>query len=39
LSGDWHDFMAKLDRYYPRQGKPLQLSFDYEPDQDDGKGL
>jgi hypothetical protein len=28
LSGDWHDFMTKLDKYYPRQGKPTQLSFD-----------
>jgi hypothetical protein len=41
LSDDWFDFMAKLDRFYPRQGKPTQLSFDYQGDgpQDDGKGL
>jgi hypothetical protein len=41
LSNDWHDFMAKLDKYYPRQGKPTQLSFQYgaEDAQDDGKGL
>jgi hypothetical protein len=41
LSGDWHDFMAKLDKYYPRKGKPTQLSFEYggEEAPDDGKGL
>ena len=41
LSADWYDFMAKLDKYYPRQGKPTQLAFDYARDgeHDDGKGL
>lgn len=41
MSTDWHDFKAKLDKYYPRQGKPTQLSFDYmrEEAQDSGKGL
>lgn len=41
LSNDWHDFKAKLDKNYPRQGKPTQLSFDYakEEEADDGKGL
>jgi hypothetical protein len=41
LSADWHDFRAKLDKNYPRQGKPTQLSFDYsnEEAEDDGKGL
>jgi hypothetical protein len=41
LSADWHDFLAKLDKYYPRQSKPTQLSFAYgaEEAQDDGKGL
>jgi hypothetical protein len=41
LSDDWHDFMAKLDKYYPRKGKPTQLSFEYggEEAPDDGKGL
>jgi P63C domain len=24
LSDDWFDFMAKLDRFYPRQGAPRQ---------------
>lgn len=41
LSTDWHDFRAKLDKNYPRKGKPTQLSFDYSDDdaEDDGKGL
>lgn len=41
MSNDWHDFKAKLDKYYPRQGKPTQLSFDYasEEEGDTGKGL
>jgi hypothetical protein len=41
LSSDWHDFKAKLDKNYPRQGKPTQLSFDYasEEAEDSGKGL
>jgi hypothetical protein len=41
LSTDWHDFRTKLDKNYPRQGKPTQLSFDYgqEDAEDDGKGL
>lgn len=41
LSSDWHDFKAKLDKNYPRQGKPTQLSFDYakEEEEDSGKGL
>jgi hypothetical protein len=41
LSADWHDFIAKLDKFYPRQGKPTQLSFDYQGErtEDDGKGL
>jgi len=41
LSADWHDFKAKLDKNYPRVGKPTQLSFDYasEEVEDTGKGL
>jgi len=41
MSGDWHDFKAKLDKYYPRLGKPTQLAFDYEQEEaaDTGKGL
>jgi len=41
LSSDWHDFKAKLDKNYPRQGKPTQLSCDYakEEEGDSGKGL
>jgi hypothetical protein len=41
LSSDWYDFKAKLDKYYPRLGKPTQLSFDYADEEaaDTGKGL
>jgi hypothetical protein len=41
MSNDWYDFKAKLDKFYPRQGKPTQLSFDYasEEEGDTGKGL
>lgn len=41
LSGDWHDFKTKLDKFYPRIGKPTQLTFDYEQEEadDTGKGL
>jgi hypothetical protein len=41
LSNDWHDFKAKLDKNYPRQGKPTQLSFDYakEEEADSVRGL
>jgi hypothetical protein len=28
LSGDWQDFMAKLDRIHPRIGETMQLPFD-----------
>ena len=32
---------AKLDKYYPRVGKPTQLAFEYakEEEADTGKGL
>jgi hypothetical protein len=44
LSGDWHDFLAKLDRLRPRADmksliRGQQLAFDYESDQDTGTGL
>jgi hypothetical protein len=39
LSSNWHDFVAKLDRLHPRFGPPHQLTFDYEAERDDGKGL
>jgi hypothetical protein len=41
LSGDWHDFRAKLDKLHPRYGKPTRLSFEYadEENDDTGKGL
>lgn len=40
LSTDWHDFRAKLDKFYPRYGKPTQLSLEFaEEEPDTGKGL
>jgi hypothetical protein len=41
LSADWPDFKAKLDKNYPRLGKPTQLSFDYASEEaaDTGRGL
>jgi hypothetical protein len=39
LSNDWHDFKAKLDKNYPRVGKPTQLSMDFADEPDSGKGL
>lgn len=40
LSSDWHDFKTKLDRNYPRIGKPTQLSLEFADDETDtGKGL
>lgn len=37
LSDDWQDFRIKLDRLHPRYGDNLMLEF--EPDQDNGRGL
>src|SRR5581483_9481864 len=37
LSQSWHDFMDKLDRIHPPRN--YQLSFDYQKDEDDGRGL
>lgn len=39
LSNDWHDFKTKLDRLYPRQDVPTQLTLEYSPEEDSGKGL
>jgi hypothetical protein len=40
LSADWHDFRGKLDKFYPRVGKPTQLSLEFsEEEADTGKGL
>jgi len=40
LSSDWHDFRAKLDKLYPRYGKPTQLAMEFaEGEPDSGKGL
>jgi hypothetical protein len=37
LSNDWYDFKSKLDRLYPRQDVPAQLTLDYSPEE--GRGL
>ncbi len=40
MSSDWYDFKTKLDKHYPRIGKPAQLSMEFADDeQDSGKGL
>jgi hypothetical protein len=40
LSVGWHDFKARLDKNYPRIGKPPQLSMEFADDEPDtGKGL
>lgn len=39
LSNDWHDFVEKLDRQYPRYGDTLPLPLLFEGKPDDGKGL
>jgi len=39
LSRDYPDFIDKLEAHYPRFGEQYRLPFEYEPEQDDGKGL
>jgi hypothetical protein len=41
LSGDWHDFKAKLNRLHPPIGKETQLALEFadEKEADTGKGL
>lgn len=39
LSSSWHDFVDKLDRFYPRYGDTLLLPLEYEKDKDSGEGL
>jgi P63C domain len=39
ISRDYHDFIDKMDTYYPKFGEQYRFDFDYERDQDDGKGL
>jgi hypothetical protein len=40
LSGDWYGFKVKLDKNYPRIGKPIQLSMGLaDEEEDSGKGL
>jgi hypothetical protein len=39
MSKDYLDFIDKLDRFRPRFGEQYVLPFDYEREEDDGKGL
>lgn len=39
FSVNWHDFKAKLDKYYPKFDTSTQYSFELNSDEDDGKGL
>jgi hypothetical protein len=39
LSRDYFDFIDKMDTHYPRFGEQYRFDFDFERDQDDGKGL
>jgi P63C domain len=39
VSKDYFDFIDKLDTYRPRFGEQYRLPLNYEPDQDDGKGI
>jgi hypothetical protein len=39
ISKDYRDFIEKLDRFRPRYSEQYRLPFDYEPEDDDGKGL
>jgi hypothetical protein len=39
LSSDWRDFIAKLNRNYPRFSGPTQQAFTFDDDDNEGKGL
>jgi hypothetical protein len=40
MSDNWHDFINKMDRFYPRYGETYELlPLSYDKDKDDGKGL
>ena len=39
LSGEWHDFIEKLNKIHPRFGSTLPLPLPYDAEQDTGKGL
>ncbi len=39
LSGNWRDFMDKLDQIHPRVGDNLQLPFTIDGGEDSGTGL
>ena len=41
VSNNYHDFIARLDRFRPRYHSTLPFSLDdtYQQDKDDGKGI
>jgi len=39
LSDEWDGFMEKIDRIHPRYNSQLPMILQYNPDDDDGKGL
>jgi len=39
MSKNYLDFIGKLDHFRPRYSEQFLLPFDYQPDQDDRKGL
>jgi hypothetical protein len=39
VSPDYPTFIKTLDTHRPRFHDQLELSFEYRPDEDDGKGL
>ena len=39
LSDRWEDFRDTLDRIHPRYNQQISLTLDYDPENDDGKGL
>lgn len=39
LSRDYHDFMHKLDAIYPKYGDNFNFGFDYDHQDDSGKGI
>jgi hypothetical protein len=39
MSKNYLDFIEKLDMFRPRFGEQYKLPFQYEKDEDDGKGL
>ena len=39
LSGDYPDFIEKLDRLHPRYNETFGLPLSYEDEEDSGKGI